>query len=167
VGPSPIQVTLDTHTVEIDWGDGSTTTKLDLAAGVLTFDPESHQYLDDPAGTPDVYTISVKVTDKDNADVTKTQAITVNNVAPTAAIVGAPTSSPEGTEIGLTSTVTDPGTLDTFTYAWSVTKDTVAYGTGGTGATFDFTPDDNGAYVVTFIATTRMAELEPTARPLR
>src|SRR5207247_1513213 len=36
----------DTHTVLIDWGDGSPATSLSLGAGVLSFGA-SHQYLDD------------------------------------------------------------------------------------------------------------------------
>src|SRR5207249_11956738 len=65
----------------------------------------------------------------------------------------APTSSPEGTAIHLTSTIVDPGTQDTFTYAWSVTKNGVAYGTNGTASDYTFTPDDNGTYVVTLQVT--------------
>ena len=36
----------DTHTVVINWGDGSPNTTINLAAGVLTFSG-SHQYKDD------------------------------------------------------------------------------------------------------------------------
>jgi Ca2+-binding RTX toxin-like protein len=82
-----------------------------------------------------------------------TQAV-VKNVAPTAAINGAPTSSPEGTLINLTSTVQDVGPVDTaagFTFAWSVTKNGLPFASG-TAASFGFTPDDNGTYVVTFTA---------------
>ncbi|MCA1553633.1 MAG: tandem-95 repeat protein, partial [Chloroflexi bacterium] len=112
----------DTHTVVIDWGDGSTAATLNLLAGVFTFNA-SHQYLDDkPSGTAsDIYTITVTVTDGAAASGSNTTNVTVNNVAPIVAINGAPTSSLEGATISLTSTVTDPGTLDTFTYAWSVT----------------------------------------------
>ena len=77
------------------------------------------------------------------------------NVAPTASITGAPTTSPEGTQISLGSSVTDPSSVDTsagFTHAWSVTKNGVAYGASGSGANFSFTPDDEGTYVVSFSA---------------
>ena len=103
-----------------------------------------------------VVSVKGKITDKDGGFTEYTGSVTVLNVAPTASIVGAPVNSPEGTKISLTSTVSDPSSVDTaagFTYAWSVTKDTVAYGSGGSGATFDFTPDDNAAYVVTFSTT--------------
>jgi Cadherin-like domain len=77
------------------------------------------------------------------------------NVAPTVSITGAPSTSPEGTQISLGSTVTDPSSADTtagFTYAWSVTKNGSAYASG-TSSTFSFTPDDNGSYVVSLSAT--------------
>jgi len=100
---------------------------MNLGAGVLTFVPQSHQYLDDPAGTPDVYTISVKVTDKDNADVTKTQAITVNNVAPTVSLI-----SPQpgaliavNTPLPFSGSFTDPGTADTHTAEWTFTTHSI------------------------------------------
>jgi hypothetical protein len=59
--------TLDTHTVTINWGDGSPNTELNLAAGVLSIPATPHQYLDDnPTGTSsDTYPISVTVTDDD------------------------------------------------------------------------------------------------------
>ena len=78
--------------------------------------------------------------------------VTVNNVAPLPTITGVPATSNEGDTISLGSTIIDPGTLDTHTLDWSVTKDGNPYATGS-GATFDFTPDDNGTYVVTLTAT--------------
>src|SRR5207253_9424080 len=81
--------------------------------------------------------------------------ITVNNVPPTVVINGAPVSSPEGTPITLTAGVTDPGTLDTFTYVWSVTKNGSSYAgfTGQGTGTVVLTPDDNGTYVVNLTVT--------------
>src|SRR5262249_11806888 len=137
-----------THTVLIDWGDGHTGT-LNLAAGQLAFS-QGHQYLDNGS-----YAVQVTVTDKDGGSNAYSTSVTVNNVAPTASITGAPAGSPEGAEISLRSTVTDPGTADPFTYAWSVTRNGVAYTTGTptNGSTFTFTPDDDGAYVVTLTVT--------------
>src|SRR5262249_31151372 len=82
---------------------------------------------------------------------------TVDNVAPTASITGVPASGhgPEGTAISLGSAVTDPSSADTvagLSYAWSVTKNGAAYASGS-AASFSFTPDDNGTYVVTLTAT--------------
>lgn len=141
----------DTHMLTVNWGDGTADQVQVVSGGTFNL---THQYLDDnPTGTPsDVNTISVTVTDDDGGSATSTTSVTVNNVAPAATIVGAPVSSNEGTAINLSSTVTDPGTLDTITTAWSVTKNGNPY-SSGTGSTFSFTPDDNGTYVVTFTAT--------------
>src|SRR5205085_8226126 len=91
-------------------------------------------------------------TDDDGGVGSNTKTVAVNNVTPTAAIVGAPASSNEGTAISLTSAVTDPGTADTFTYQWGVTKNGNAYASGS-ASSFSFTPDDNGTYVVTLTVT--------------
>jgi hypothetical protein len=78
--------------------------------------------------------------------------VLVTNVAPTASILGDPLESPEGTTILLASQVVDPGTADTFTYAWSVTRDGQAYASGNE-ANFAFTPNDNGSYLVSLTVT--------------
>lgn len=67
----------------------------------------------------------------------------------TVTIDGAPLTSPEGTSIALTSTLTGATTP---TYEWGVFKDgsSTAFATGS-AANFSFTPDDNGSYVVTMI----------------
>ena len=133
-------------TVDVNWGDASphfsATTSTTGSLGSTT-----HTYADNG-----VYTVTVSVIDKDHASDSKTFTITVANVAPTPTINGAPTSSPEGTAISLTSSVSDPG-ADTFTYAWSVTKNGSSYGSAGTGSTYSFTPNDNGSYVVTLVVT--------------
>jgi PKD domain/K319L-like, PKD domain/RTX calcium-binding nonapeptide repeat (4 copies) len=97
-------------------------------------------------------TIALRVTDSDGESDIATTTLTVNNVAPTIAMTGVPTTAVEGDTIGLGSTVTDPGTLDAHTIDWSLTKDGTAYD-AGSGATFDFTPDDNGTYEVTLTVT--------------
>jgi hypothetical protein len=51
--------TLDSHTVQINWGDGSTNTTLNLAAGVTQFGA-THQY--NATGS---FNISVTATDDD------------------------------------------------------------------------------------------------------
>jgi hypothetical protein len=113
-----------------------------------------------PPFAPDdngTYVVTLTATDKDGGVGTTSTTIIVDNVAPTAAITGVSASghSPEGPAITLGSSVTDPGYTDThtgFTYAWSVTKNGVAYASG-TAADFSFTPDDNGTYVVSLTAT--------------
>lgn len=122
--------TLDTHTVEIDWGDGSTNTTVNLAANVLIFGPISHQYLDDPAGTPDDYTISVTVTDKDTASDSDTTTVTVNNVDPTVGAISIPLDPVKiGDPVSVSVPFTDPGTLDTHTAVWDWDDTTTSAGT--------------------------------------
>src|SRR5207245_414785 len=140
--------------VDVDWGDGSLHTTFSLATqGAIT--AASHAYADNSTPPATGYTVTVKVTDKDGGTDSKTFKVTVANLAPTAAINGAPASSAEGTPISLTSTVTDPSSTDTaagFTYSWSVTKNGNPFASGSAAA-IGFTPDDNGSYVVTFTAT--------------
>jgi PKD domain len=105
--------------------------------------------------TPDdngSYVVSYTVTDDDSGVGTDTKTINVTNESPVASINGAPASSPEGTLISLTGSFTDPGSADTHIQAWAVTKDGSPYGSG-TGASFTFTPDDNGSYVATYTVT--------------
>src|SRR5207237_498147 len=75
--------TLDTHTVDIAWGDGSPDTVLHLDANVLTFSA-SHQYLDNPAGQAHggAFAVSAVVTDKDGDSGGGGTSVVVNNVAP-------------------------------------------------------------------------------------
>ena len=102
----------------------------------------SHSSADDASGT-----VVVKASDGEHADATDSFDWTAANANPAPSIGGAPASNPEGTQISLTSDENDPGTLDTFTYQWSVTKNGVAYASATTD-NFSFTPDDDGAYVV-------------------
>jgi len=137
----------DTWTATVDYGDGSSVQSLPLTGKTFTL---NHVYADD--GT---FTVSVVVNDGDVSG-SSTVDVTVNNVAPAPAIGAAPIMSPEGTIISLTASATDTSPVDTaagFTYAWSVTMNGASYGMGGSGASFTFTPDDNGAYIVTLTTT--------------
>jgi hypothetical protein len=123
----------------------------DTATGLWTW---SYTPADGPSGpTP----VTITATDTSGLTASTTFTLTVNNVAPTTAITGLPASghSPEGTAISLGSTVSDPSPVDQaagFSYSWSVTKNGVAYASGS-AASFSFTPNDNGTYVVTLRAT--------------
>src|SRR5207244_69482 len=91
------------------------------------------------------YVATLTATDQDSGTASTSKTITVTNVAPAPTINGAPTSSPEGTTIGLTSSVSDPSSADVaagFTFTWSVTKNSTAF-VSGSSANFSFTPDDN------------------------
>lgn len=105
-------------------------------------------------------TVKGKIKDRDGGETEYTATVTIKNVAPTPAISGAPTSSPEGTAISLSGSATDPSSADTtagFTFAWSVKKTHGSTTTNpfamGSGASFSFTPDDDGTYEVTLTAT--------------
>jgi len=134
--------TLDTHTVVIAWGDGSTDTTLNLAANVLTFST-SHQYLDDnPTETPsDINSISVTVTDRDGGFTEYTTTVTVNNVAPMLGAISVDhVLVPVNTPINAIAYFTDPGVLDTHTAVWDW-EDGTSPGTvtesGGSGSVSD------------------------------
>src|SRR4029453_18899556 len=77
---------------------------------------------------------------------------TATNVNPAPTINGLPASAFEGTPLTATAGYTDPGTADTVTFAWAVTKNGGPFAAGG-GPNFTFTPDDNGTYVVTLTTT--------------
>jgi hypothetical protein len=109
--------------------------------------------------TPDdnaTYVVTLNATDKDGGTGTAQVTIDVFNVDPTVIILGAaPLSRPEGSAINLTSAVSDPSSVDAaagFSYTWSVTRNGTSYASGSS-STFSFTPDDDGAYVVSLSAT--------------
>jgi hypothetical protein len=109
-----------THTVSVDWGDGSPLTVLNLAAGVTAFTTPAHRYLDNrPDNTP--HTIRVTVTGSDGASASGQIAVMVNNVAP--GDLQLTLSAAEIDEWGrawLSGSFSDPGTLDghTVTINW-------------------------------------------------
>ncbi len=78
---------LDTFTLTIDWGDGSTPTERTLAQGTREF-TSSHRYLDDnPSGTSqDDYTITVTIVDDDTGVGTLATGVTVRNVDPAVSV---------------------------------------------------------------------------------
>lgn len=134
-------------TATVDYGDGTGPQALPLGLD-HTFNL-SHQYLDSGS-----FVITVSVTGANVLSGTATLGVTVGNLAPSAAIADAPASSPEGTPIRLTASVTDPSPSDTaagFTDVWTVTRNGASY-RSGSGTSFVFTPDDNGVYVVTLTA---------------
>jgi Ca2+-binding RTX toxin-like protein len=83
--------------------------------------------------------------------------LTVTNVAPQNVAISGPSTAVRGQELNFTSSFTDPGSADTHTFSWSVTRNGIAYvlpvGTVTNAATFSFTPGDNGSYVVSLTVT--------------
>ena len=125
----------------------------------LTFDVDSTGMSPDFSASaidgPATRTIGLRVADDGDLSDTATITVDVTNVSPTATITGNPTASPEGVEILLGSSIADPAPADTaagFSYSWNVTKDGAAHDSG-TGDTFRLTPNDDGSYQVTLVAT--------------
>ena len=152
--------TLDPHTVTINWGDGSTpSVESELAGqvvataipGLFTYSA-AHEYLNNPPGMPTggTYDIHVSVSD----DVSTTSAdkfIVVNNAPPSLRIES--TGSVGSSTISLTAVVTDPGTLDTETLAWTLTQNgTVIASAAGPSFSFN-TPSPIGVLIATATAT--------------
>ena len=101
---------------------------------------------------PGTFNVTVQVSDGVHNVKSASVLLTVLNVAPTVAITGAPASSQAFTAITLNSTVTDPGTADTFTYAWSVTNNGAVFATATTPG-ITFTPNVGGTFVVSLTVT--------------
>ncbi len=106
--------TLDTHTVEIDWGDGSPVDTIELAPGARSL-VTTHQYLDDnPSGTPeDTYGIRVRVIDDDGGVGRVRTQVLVKNVAPSNVTILPVDMIDEDGFATLRLTFDDPGTEDT------------------------------------------------------
>jgi PKD repeat protein len=132
--------TLDTHTIEWDFGDGGT------ASDTLM---PSHVYTDNG-----VYKVRLTVTDDDGGVGSDTMTVTVNNVAPVVD-AGPDATINEGSAFSSAGSFTDPG-ADT----WTATVD---YGDGSgvksltlnADKTFDLshTYMDDGVYTVTVTVT--------------
>lgn len=142
---------LDTHTLVVNWGDGSSSpATIDPATRTFT---ASRQYTDDnPTGTPvDVYNVSLTLTDDDGASVVGGTTVTVNNVDPEITDFQISDVRLEGTEIVVTSDATDRSPDDELTYSYEILKDGVAFDAGSDVdlQEFRFTPDDDGMYRVT------------------
>ncbi|NOY41843.1 MAG: hypothetical protein GXP26_08410 [Planctomycetes bacterium] len=112
---------LDTHTVYVQWGDGSTdVAMITNANGAGTFEATNF-YADNDTVNPDdgpipdnLYTVAVTVVDDDGGEYTKTIDLTVLNVSPTLdPIIEATDVNAQG-ETFLTISFSDPG-ADTLT----------------------------------------------------
>ncbi len=107
--------TLDTFSLTVDWGDGSTPESFTYPAGTTSFS-ETHVYADDnPTGTAsDVVTVNLTLTDDDTGSDTDTTSLTVNNVAPTLTNITIDSGVVEGDTATLAGNITDPGLGDNF-----------------------------------------------------
>jgi len=148
---------LDTHTVDINWGDGSADTTLQLAADVLNFSA-LHRYIDDPAGQPfGSFPITVTVTDNDGASGSLSTSIQVNDVPPTVDLPG-PSNLVIGQPFAVAATEASP--VDeaagfTYTIYWgdgSAFQVVPATPNNGTGLLVDHS-FPTGSFTVTVTAT--------------
>ncbi len=132
--------TLDLHTLEIDWGDGSPLQSVAFAAGVTDFSIP-HTLRDN--STTDRVTVTLR--DDDSGIATAQTSVAVTNVAPIVAVQA--TTASEGTPVTLTAAVNDPGAGDLFLYHWVIKNGpkTVA---AGYGPDITFTPKDSGLFDV-------------------
>lgn len=162
--------TLDTHTVTVNWGDGTSTSSQSLAAGVLAFSL-SHVYVDDdPTGTDeDTYDVTVKVVDKDGASASGSASATVANSAPYDLVITSATWAggtatddgegnlqvPEGASVTWSGTFRDVGVADTF--------NAVADWGDGQFGTVEATRDDNDPTLVNFSFTHTFADDYPAS----
>jgi hypothetical protein len=152
----------DTFTMTVDWGDGSSTDTYNYPALTSSFS-ETHQYLDDdPSGTAsDGYTVSITMTDDDGASDSTSVTVTVNNVDPVITVTG-DTVDEDGVAT-VSGTITDPGSLDTFTVVidWGEgSPQTYSYPAGSTtfSETHQYLDDDptgtaSDIYIVTVTVT--------------
>jgi hypothetical protein len=117
----------DPFNVHVAWGDGSQE-DFPVSGSSGTYSLQvNHTY-----SSTGNKAISVIVADDELAQDADSTNITVNGSAggpATVAIAGAPVSSPEGTSIGLTSSV-QQSCASPINYAWSVTKNGNPFATG-------------------------------------
>ncbi len=126
---------LDTLTYSWNFGDSTP---------VATGKNVNHTFVDNGN-----YNVVLTVTDKDGAATTQTVVAKVDNVAPTIVSIAKPTTIKEGESVAFSATVTDPGTLDTFTYSWNFGDNTTPI----TGQNASHIFADNGNYNVVLTVT--------------
>ncbi|MHA2007754.1 MAG: PKD domain-containing protein [Promethearchaeota archaeon] len=125
---------LDTHTIEWDFGDGNT------ATGTLT---PTHAY-----GDNGKYRVKLRVVDDDGGVDSDTLLVIVNNVAPIVQ-AGEDKSVDEGESISFSGSFSDPGNLDTHSIIWDFGDGNIAIDTLNPSYTYE----DNGVYTVTLTVT--------------
>ncbi|MCC5669342.1 PKD domain-containing protein [Nostoc sp. CHAB 5784] len=120
----------DTHTIEWNFGDGSTTTNI--------LNP-THTYT-----TDGVYTATLTVTDNDGATSSNSLTVRVNNTEPIINTISGDTNVFEGAVANFTATATVPGN-ETLTYTWNFGDDSDP----ATGQTVEHIFAQDGNYIVT------------------
>ncbi|MCE9528620.1 MAG: tandem-95 repeat protein [Planctomycetales bacterium] len=140
----------DTHTVTIDWRDGSALQVIGVNPETRTFNT-THQYLDDnPTATPsDSYAILVKATDNHGGTSSEDSiSVVVNNVAPLVDPITGPTTGVRGQTLLFSGSFTDVGTQDSQVASWQTINSSSVVVASGSGTSFSFAPSVGGAYTV-------------------
>jgi large repetitive protein len=127
--------TKDTLTYSWNFGDNTTP---------VTGQTATHTFVDNGN-----YNVMLTVTDKDGGVTTQTVVAKVDNVAPTIVSIAKPTTINQNQAATFAATATDPGTLDTLTYAWNFGDNTQT----ATGATAAHTFTTAGSYTITLAVT--------------
>ncbi len=141
------------HTVTIQWGDTSAATTLVLPPGDMTF-ASSHTYESTPGDAlAGAYPIDVTVVNSNlvAGGAEAPPAVTVVDVSPVVEIESLPLSS-TGTLVSLLANASEPGTLNTLTYQWTITANGSLYASG-TGQTLSFDSISGGVYTVGVVVT--------------
>jgi Ca2+-binding RTX toxin-like protein len=136
----------DRHLVDIDWGDGTTSTA-QVDSATRTFIAE-HQFVDNGVLAGNVANIVATVSDDDGGSATQELALVVENLAPRVSIIPQPVDSNSNSNgnanansnlISLGSEIFD-AEGDTFTYAWTafVAGDPNVPSQAGNSADFTF-----------------------------
>jgi 6-phosphogluconolactonase (cycloisomerase 2 family)/Ca2+-binding RTX toxin-like protein len=155
-----------THTVDVNWGDGSAHTTLTLGTGLLSFSGVSHQYLDNPAGQPTgSYTLTVTITNTNGGKGGATTSVEVDNVAPAAGVSG-PALGVRGQPLSFTLTASDPSPVDQqaeFTFHVNWGDGTTQVVTGRSGLALEHAYTSSGKYAVQVTATDKDGATGPAA----
>jgi hypothetical protein len=157
----------DAHTLDVNWGDGTAHSIVQLRPGVLSFPfndlTVSHVYGDAP---PAAYTISATVSDEAGATSNTASATVSVTQAPHVVSITGPTVGVRGQLLTYNLSVSDPGNTDeatgfTYTINWGDGADTpdiqTISPTPGNGnalpVTHIFTRNSDGAYQISVTAT--------------
>ena len=142
--------TLDTHTAQIVWGDGTTSTGTVSEANGQGTVTGSHTYADEGN-----YAIQLIVADDDGVSASRAATATIGDVLPAILTAGNLTGG-EGQNLAFSGTFSDGGVLDTHTAQidWgdgTTSTGTITEANGQGSVAADHVYADEGSYVITLV----------------